>query len=60
LLDSHIGPVPQGVWDLYRRAIERFGRVPTLVEWDEEVPAYGVLLAEAKRAEAIERELLGS
>lgn len=58
LLDSHVGPVPDPVWALYRKAVARFGRVPTLVEWDEQVPAYDVLLAEAGRAAAIEREVL--
>ena len=58
LLDSHVGPVPDPVWSLYRRALARFGRVPTLVEWDEDVPAYDVLLAEAARARAIEDEVL--
>lgn len=60
LLDSHIGPVPEVVWDLYRTAVARFGRVPTLVEWDEHVPAYEVLLSQARRAEAIEHEVLVS
>jgi len=59
LLDSHVGPVPDAVWEVYRKAVARFGSVPTLVEWDEEVPSYDVLLAEAKRAGAIEREVLG-
>ncbi len=59
LLDSHVGPVPDAVWQVYRKAVARFGSVPTLVEWDEEVPSYDVLLAEAKRAGAIEREVLG-
>jgi uncharacterized protein (UPF0276 family) len=59
LLDSHLGPVPDGVWEVYRKAVARFGSVPTLVEWDEEVPSYDVLLAEAERARAIEREVLG-
>jgi uncharacterized protein (UPF0276 family) len=58
LLDSHLGPVPEGVWELYRKAVVRFGSVPTLVEWDEEVPSYEVLLAEADRARTIEREVL--
>jgi hypothetical protein len=31
VLDSHVGPVPEPVWDLYRRAVARFGAVPTLV-----------------------------
>jgi uncharacterized protein (UPF0276 family) len=60
ILDSHLGPVPDAVWALYRSAVARFGRVPTLVEWDEQVPAYDVLLAEAARAASIEREVLGA
>jgi hypothetical protein len=59
LLDSHVGPVADPVWSLYRSAVARFGRVPTLVEWDEEVPAYEVLLAEAERAATIESEVVG-
>jgi len=59
VLDSHVGPVPDPVWDLYRYALGRFGRVPTLVEWDEAVPELDVVLAEASRAAAVEQEVLG-
>ena len=59
LLDNHVGPVPPVVWQLYARAVARFGCVPTLIEWDEEVPEYDVLLSEAQKAETIEREVLG-
>jgi uncharacterized protein (UPF0276 family) len=59
ILDSHVGPVPDTVWDLYRHALTLFGRVPTLVEWDEAVPELDQVLAEAQRAEAIELEVLG-
>ncbi len=58
LLDSHIGPVPEPVWDLYRKAVARFGRRPTLVEWDENVPEWNTLVAEVERAAAIESEVL--
>jgi uncharacterized protein (UPF0276 family) len=34
-------------------AIARFGRVPTLIEWDAELPALGVLVDEARRADQI-------
>jgi uncharacterized protein (UPF0276 family) len=57
-IDTHIGPVPDPVWDLYRGALRRFGHVPTLIEWDDEVPAYDVLVAESHRARDIEREAL--
>jgi hypothetical protein len=60
LLDTHVGPVPGSVWDLYRSALRRYGRVSTLVEWDEEVPDYDVLAAEAERARALEHTELGA
>jgi uncharacterized protein (UPF0276 family) len=58
IIDTHVGPVPDPVWDLYRRALQRFGRVPTLIEWDDEVPTYAELVAESRRAADIEREVL--
>jgi len=60
LLDTHDGHVIDAVWELYRRAIARFGAVSTLVEWDEHVPEWEVLLAEAERARAIESETTAS
>jgi uncharacterized protein (UPF0276 family) len=59
LFDTHVGPVPEPVWELYRRAVRRFGAVATLVEWDEDVPAFEVVAAEAQLAQRIEREELG-
>jgi hypothetical protein len=41
------------VWDLYRAALARFGAVPTLVEWDTDLPALDVLLDEAAQADRI-------
>jgi uncharacterized protein (UPF0276 family) len=58
ILDSHEGPIPESVWALYRRAVTRFGAVSTLVEWDENVPALAIVLAEAERARRIEAEVL--
>jgi uncharacterized protein (UPF0276 family) len=52
LVDDHGSPVADPVWALYERALERFGPVPTLVEWDTDVPPLGVLLAEAEKAAA--------
>jgi uncharacterized protein (UPF0276 family) len=58
LLDTHDGPVIDAVWDLYRLALRRFGRVSTLVEWDDHIPAFDVVCAEAERARVIEAEIL--
>jgi uncharacterized protein (UPF0276 family) len=58
LLDTHDHPVRAEVWDLYRAAVARFGRVSTLVEWDEHIPPFEDVLAEAERARAAEAEVL--
>lgn len=50
-VDDHGSPVCPEVWSLYAEAIERFGCVPTLVEWDTNIPPLDVLVAEAKRAD---------
>jgi uncharacterized protein (UPF0276 family) len=59
LLDTHDHAVCDGVWQLYRRVLERCGRVSTLVEWDDHIPPFAEVLAEAQRAAVIEREVLG-
>lgn len=51
LVDDHGGAVDAAVWSLYRRVIERTGPLPTLVEWDNAVPAWPVLRDEALRAQ---------
>jgi hypothetical protein len=53
LIDDHGSRVPGPVWALYARALEKFGPVPTLIEWDTNVPALDVLLAEAATADAM-------
>jgi uncharacterized protein (UPF0276 family) len=50
-IDDHGSPVPPEVWALYEAALARFGRVPTLVEWDTNVPPLKVLLDEAAAAD---------
>lgn len=52
VIDDHGSRVCDAVWELYRHAISRFGAVPTLIEWDTDVPALDVLLDEAARARA--------
>jgi uncharacterized protein (UPF0276 family) len=50
LIDDHGSPVTAPVWKLYQRALERFGTVPTLIEWDTDLPELSVLLGEASVA----------
>ena len=53
LIDAHDREVTDPVWVLYRRAVARTGAVPTLIEWDNDIPAWPILHAEAVRAEAV-------
>ena len=52
-IDDHGSRVASAVWALYTEALDRFGPVPTLIEWDTNVPALDVLLDEAARARAL-------
>lgn len=52
-IDDHGSRVAPEVWALYAEALARFGPVPTLVEWDTDVPPLEVLLGEAARAAAV-------
>ena len=56
LVDTHSRPVCDAVWALYRHAIRRIGEVPTLIEWDNDLPELSVLVAEAHKADVIWRE----
>lgn len=56
LIDNHAAPVSETVWDLYVRTIARIGPRPTLIERDDDIPAFDVLMAERDRA----AELMGS
>lgn len=56
VIDTHEGRVVEAVWALYRRAVQRFGEVPTLIEWDEAIPPLEEVLAECERARAEARE----
>jgi uncharacterized protein (UPF0276 family) len=58
LLDTHDAPVPESVWSLYATAVRRFGAVPALIEWDDQIPELEELLAQSRRAAEIEARVL--
>lgn len=53
LIDDHGHEVADPVWSLFAHALARTGPKPTLIEWDNDVPAWPQLFAEAKRADAV-------
>jgi len=60
ILDTHSDHVIDPVWDLYRRALRRTGPVSTLIEWDDDIPPFPELAAEAAKAWAIRDEVFGA
>lgn len=59
VIDHHGAPVADAVWALYRDCVSRFGAVPTLIEWDTDIPALAVLIDEAETARHIAGRVLG-
>ncbi|MEY4748644.1 MAG: hypothetical protein RIQ60_858 [Pseudomonadota bacterium] len=59
IIDDHGCAVPDRVWAVHAAALRRFGQVPTLVEWDNHLPPFEVLLQQARQADAVRDELDG-
>lgn len=53
VIDNHAAPVSVSLWLALDRAIRRFGRLPVLIEWDQDLPELSVLLAEARHAQTV-------
>jgi uncharacterized protein (UPF0276 family) len=50
IVDDHACAVSEQCWELYQKANALFGNVPTLIEWDNNLPTWEVLVAEAQKA----------
>lgn len=57
-VDDHARPVTELCWELYAYAIQEFGAIPTLIEWDNQLPSWSRLLEEASEARAIANQAL--
>ncbi|MBI4126060.1 MAG: DUF692 domain-containing protein, partial [Deltaproteobacteria bacterium] len=53
LLDTHDHPITSEVWKLYTKALERFGSISTLIEWDDHIPPFETLQQAAARAKKL-------
>ncbi|WP_441002588.1 DUF692 domain-containing protein [Pseudocolwellia agarivorans] len=60
MIDDHSRPVSINTWAIYHFALTRFGAVPTLIEWDENLPSWTTLLAEASKAKDIAKMVFGN
>jgi len=59
LIDDHGSEVCAAVWELFAHALARFGPLPTLIEWDTDIPPLATLVAEAARADRFLGEVRG-
>lgn len=59
LIDTHAAAIAEPVWELYAYALDRFGPRPTLIEWDNDIPPFATLMAQAERANAVAARVLG-
>ena len=57
-IDDHACAVTDAVWLGYKKALNRFGAVPTLIEWDNDLPEWSLLVAEAQKARDIAHAVL--
>jgi uncharacterized protein (UPF0276 family) len=57
IIDDHSQPVSDECWSLYRTALKQFGAVTTLIEWDNNLPSWPVLLDQATKARSIMSEI---
>ena len=57
-IDTHDQPVPEKVWSLYAQAVQRFGRVSTMIERDDNIPPLAELLQELEQARAIGQPIM--
>lgn len=57
-VDDHAHPVSETGWTLYQYALQRFGAIPTLIEWDNNLPSWQELVEQAQRARHVANEVL--
>lgn len=60
VIDDHARPVSDDVWQGYQLALQRFGAIPTLIEWDNDLPEWSVLIGEAEKARKIAHSVLSN
>jgi len=59
LIDTHAKAIAEPVWELLAHALDRFGPRPTLLEWDNDIPPFATLMAEAERANSVAARVFG-
>ncbi|MSP52815.1 MAG: DUF692 domain-containing protein [Gammaproteobacteria bacterium] len=60
LVDTHGAAVHEPVWELYQKALQRFGAVPALIEWDNNIPGWSTMLEQVKIAQELQQRIVGA
>ena len=60
IIDDHSQPISNIGWQIYQFTLQRFGKIPTLIEWDNNLPSWNTLLNEAKKARSIANEVFNN
>ena len=60
VIDTHDHPIVDTVWELYKKAVDRFGEVSTMIERDDNIPPLNELMAELNKAKQIAAEIQGT
>ncbi|MDH5750086.1 MAG: DUF692 family protein, partial [Rhodospirillales bacterium] len=60
IIDTHDHPIVDPVWELYARAVSRFGNVSTMIERDDNIPPLSDLIVELHRARTVGQHALNS
>ncbi len=60
IIDTHDAPIIPAVWDLYEKALHRFGKVSTMIERDDHIPELSVLMQELEQAKQIAHKVFSS
>lgn len=59
-VDDHSQPVSEVCWELYAYSLKKFGSIPTLIEWDNQLPEWQVLIKQADKARDIAKRVLSN
>lgn len=60
IIDDHSQPISSDCWQVYEDAIKRFGNIPTLIEWDNDLPSWLTLTAEAEHARKLATKVINN
>ena len=59
VIDTHDHPIVDAVWQLYKKAIARFGKVSTMIERDDNIPPLAEVMQELRQVRQLAAQIYG-